>query len=112
MSEQGLPAKRLQDEIKKTMQAEVADWLWSKEIKNEPPKVGEVWGVPGEPRTWRLVAESISPSQVQFRSFIWGEVIPKQDWHAWIAEVKAERIFPPTQVTTGPWPQQNWTQQT
>jgi hypothetical protein len=76
--------------------------------KQELPQVGEVWGVPDEPKTWRYVA-NISEGNIFFGAFALGDIVAYQDWHAWIADSRAERIFPPTRVTTGPWPT-HWTQ--
>jgi hypothetical protein len=46
--------------------------------------------------------ETMFPSRVLFCVFTSSQLILEKDWHAWLAESKAERIFPPTQTSNLP----------
>jgi hypothetical protein len=79
--------------------------------KQELPKTGEVWGVPDEPTTWMHI-ESVSETLVYYAMFNEFNHASFHEWFLRIEKSKSERIFPPIQATTGPWPLKNWVQET
>lgn len=73
------------------------------------PKVGEVWGILDKPKTWRIVVR-VTKYRISYEMFDDSSWCEMRQWDEWLALNGFQRIFPPIQVTTGPWPQQNWMQ--
>jgi hypothetical protein len=67
-------------------------WCEAQEPEAPLPKPGEVWGVPGEPGTWRKILDAAGGKCVWFERWNDRTFVHHPAWQSWLASSGAVRI--------------------